>query len=198
VLGEHGIWYNLPACLWKSPFALADFQELSKIYPSLEDFFVERMQVNNASPIMLIHEVKRMTGVTPPQINEIRTCLIKIATILAKSTIDVGIANALASLMEGKSLPKKVGGSTSVLVGVIDSFAIPDHPRYAKAFANQNVLLDFQIHEVLSLHVIFQYMGLKHRYLSYMVQEVSTVDERCIKNDALSQQIQAKAYALYW
>jgi hypothetical protein len=188
----------LSACLWRSPFALAGFQDLSTIYADLENFFVKRLRVKKASSSMLINEVKRMATATPPRIDDIRTRLIEIGMMLAKSSIDDSISKALTDLKEVKFLPKKVSGSTPVLVGVADDFAIPDHQRYANAFADHSVLLDFKIHEVQSLHVIFRHMGLTHRYLSSMVKEVSTVGDSCNENETLSKQIQAKAYALYW
>ena len=84
------------------------------------------------------------------------------------------------------------------LVGIEDDFAIADHNLYSDAFASSHTLLDFEVHETQSLHSVFKYMGLTHRYLSSMVEEVSEIGENCVENEALSQQLQVKAYALFW
>lgn len=146
---------------------------------------------------MLINEVKRMAEATPPRIDEVRTRLTEIGMLLAKTTIDESVARALNSLEEVNFLPKVTGG-TSVLVGVADDFAIADHPRYADAFAEHNVLLDFRVHEVQGLHNVFRHMGLTHRYLSAMVTEASAVGNECEEIESLSAQLRGKAYALYW
>jgi plasmid maintenance system antidote protein VapI len=198
VLGKNGIWYTLSACLWKSPFMPAKFQDLSRIYPSLEELFVKQLQVKSASLSMLIDEVRRMTEEAAPRIDKIRTLLIEIGKILSSITIDDGIARALTDLKQAKFLPRKVSGGTAVLVKTTDDYAIPDHQRYANAFADHSLLLNFQRHEVLSLHVFFRSMGLTRRYISSLVQEGSTVGASCVKNESLSKQLQAKAYALYW
>jgi hypothetical protein len=198
VLGENGIWHTTATCLWQSPFTLTDFQDVSTIYNGLEDFFVRRLKVNKASPSMLINEVKRMAKETSPQAHIIRTRLVEIGMILARTPIEDSVSKSLESLKDAKFLPKKLDGGAAVLVGVADDFAISDHQRYGDAFADEDVLLDFGVHEVQSLHAIFQHMGMTHRYLSAAVREVSTVGDLLIEDEQLSQQLHDKAYALYW
>jgi hypothetical protein len=147
---------------------------------------------------MLINEVKRMAGEALPPIVQIRTRLIEIGMMLAKSSIDDNTLRALMSLREVDFLPKKVSGGTSVLVGVTDDFAILDHLRYGCALVGHDVLLDFGVDEVQILHVVFRHIGLTDRYLSSMVKEVSTVGENSNEDETLSSQLRAKAFALYW
>lgn len=198
MLGENGVWHPLSTCLWRSSFALAGFQDLSTIYGDLEDFFVRRLRVKKASPSMLINEVKRMAGESPPRIKDIRTRLIEIGMMLAKGTVDDSITRALASLKEVKFLPKQLSRGTAELVGVIDDFAISDHQRYRDALSGHDILLDFQVDEVQILHSMFRYLGVTHRYLSTTVEEVSTVGDDSNEDEPLSRQLQTKAYALYW
>lgn len=164
----------------------------------MEDLFVRRLKVRKATLSMLIAEVKRMAEAGQPHIENIKTRLIEIGTMLARSPLDASVSNALASLKEIKFLPKRSSDGTSILVGIEDDFAISDHERYRDAFGSSNALLDFQVHEVQALHKMFQQVGLTHRYLSFMVREVSTAGENCIEHEGFSQQLQNKAYALYW
>jgi hypothetical protein len=192
------IWYSLKECLWNAPFALTGYLDVAIAYPALETFFVKRLGVKKATTSMLIKEVERMCHAKPPPIEDIRQRLIEIGIILAKSSIDGSVASALTSLQETKFLPKKASDGICVLVGVTDDFAIPDHQRYADALASCDILLDFRVHEVQSLHVVFQFMALTHRYLSSAVKEASSILGSCIEDERLSHQLQAKAYALYW
>ncbi|KAH8704617.1 hypothetical protein GQ44DRAFT_819393 [Phaeosphaeriaceae sp. PMI808] len=197
VLGQNHTWHTLSSCLWKSPFPLDSFQDLSHLYNGLEDFFVKRLRVKKASPGMLINEVKRMAGEATPRVQEIRKRLVDIGMMLSKAPIDDGIEGALESLKEVKFLPKRVSEAQSVLVGIADDFAIPNHLRYAEAMAGQNVLLDFKVDEVQILHTVFQHMRLTHRYLSTTVKEVSAVGVDLHEDESLSKQLQDRAYALY-
>jgi hypothetical protein len=198
VLGDNYTWHELSTCLWRSSFALANFQDLSLIYGDLESFFVRRLRVKKASPSMLIKEVGRMAEERLPQIAELRTRLVDIGMMLTKIPVDDSIAQALTSLKEVKFLPKRVSAGASTLVAVTDDFAIADHERYCAAFAEHDVLLDFQLDEVSMLHPMFQRLGISHRYLSNVVEEISTVGEDSHVDEILSQQLVAKAYALYW
>jgi hypothetical protein len=197
-LGDNHTWHALSTCLWRSSFALANYQDLSSIYGELESFFVRRLGVRKASPGMLIKEVRRMAEERQPRIAEIRTRLVDIGMMLTKTPFDDSIAQALASLKEVKFMPKRASAGASTLVAVTDDFAIADHERYRAAFAEHNVLLDFQLDEVSMLHTMFQRLGISHRYLSNVVEEVSTVGEDSHVDKILSQQLVAKAYALYW
>jgi hypothetical protein len=184
--------------LWKTPFAISGIQDLSIIYPSLEDFFIKRMLVKKATPSMLILEIKRMASQELPQISDIRKRLIEVGTLLARSKMDDNVSKALDALKEIKFLPKKIDEDVSALVGLADDFAIPDHQQYSEASAGRSVLLDFKVAEVQILHVIFSYLGLTQRYLSALVSEESMIGDETLEDETLSIQLREKAYALLW
>ncbi|KAF1842835.1 uncharacterized protein K460DRAFT_367777 [Cucurbitaria berberidis CBS 394.84] len=197
ILGEDGSWHTRHTCLWRSPFPLTGFQDLSNIYPELEDFFVRHLRIKKASPGMLIDEVKRMANEAHPRISEIHRRLVEIGMLLAKTGVESSVARALDALKEVEFLPKKLADGTLILVDVEDDFAISDHPRYGNALSGHGVLLDFRVDEVQILHAVFQHLGLQSRYLSVMVQEVSRVGVDSSENESLSTELQSKAYALY-
>lgn len=198
VMGNSRDWHTLQSCLWRSPFSLANFVDLSTIYPNLESFFVTRLKVKNANPTMLLNEIWRMARESEPRIEEIRLRLIDVGKMVAKSGIDERVRRALERLKEIPFLPKKNADGNSVLVSVNDEFVILDHKRYGEAFAEYSVLLDFTLDQTQILDIVFDFLGLTQHYLSRVVGEVSTVGEDAVVNDMLSRQLQAKAYALYW
>jgi hypothetical protein len=199
VLGSNKLWYPLKECLWNTTTCtFSGYQDVAGVYPALETFFVEMLGVEKATPSMLIQEIGKMAQEEPPKIDDIRNSLVEIGTMLAKSKMDDEVKAALTEPQELKFLPKKTKDGPCVLVGVSDGFAIPDHQRYADAFLESGVLLDFAVHEVQCLHSVFEYMHLTDRYLSSAVTEVSSISGICTEDETLSQQLQVKAYALYW
>ncbi|OAL53028.1 hypothetical protein IQ07DRAFT_585016 [Pyrenochaeta sp. DS3sAY3a] len=197
VLGENDTWHTLETCLWQTAFQLSGHQDLSRIFPTLEAFFVRQLRVKRATPSLLIKEIKRMATETQPRIPEIRERLVGVGMLLSKTSIDAAVETALDELKEVAFLPKKQADGASILVKVTDDFAIPDHPRYATALAGKDALLDFEWDEVSILQVIFRYLRLTGRYLSAMAREVSTVGDDAVEDVGLSQQLNVKAYALF-
>ncbi|KAF2680362.1 hypothetical protein K458DRAFT_94472 [Lentithecium fluviatile CBS 122367] len=197
VLGADGQWHTLQTCLWNSPFSLSGYLDLSKVYPTLNTFFVNHLKVKNANPTMLIKELSRMATDGEPQVSEIRQRLIDVGGMIARGSIDGSLSDALEKLGEVKFLPKKTSDGELKLVGVDEDFAILDHERFGRAFAEHCILLDFALHEVQILDTIFQHMRLSYRYLSAAVKEVSTVGDAAVQNEDLEGKLQAKAYALY-
>lgn len=198
MLGENGNWHALRTCLWGSPFALAGFQDLATMYPNLETLFVRRLGVKKASPSMLINEVKRMAEESEPRVEDIRARLVEIGAMLTKIPISDSVSRALENLQTVAFLPKKQSGSPSMLVGVKADLVISDHARYGEAFAAEDILLDFQIHEAQIMHTMFRHLKLTHRYLSTGVKEVSVVGNGATEDEELSKQLRSKAYGLYW
>jgi hypothetical protein len=186
----------LDTCVWQSPFSLSDYQDLSITYPELESFFIKRLKVRKVTPSMLVEEITQMVAKSGPDIDKIRQRLVEVGLILAKGTIDKATEEALDELAAHEFLPLKLDDGTSVLVN--EGFAIPDHARYNEAFMEDEVLLNFTIDEVQILHVMFEYLDLQYRYVSNVVTEKSTVGDNPRSDDVLSQELQVKAYALYW
>ncbi|KAF1938515.1 hypothetical protein EJ02DRAFT_457780 [Clathrospora elynae] len=197
ILGTDNEWFSSKACLWKSPFSLSGYQELSILYPDLETFFTQRLKIKIVSPSMLIKEISQMTKNSEPDIENIRKRLIEVGMILAKGKIDSDVEDSLDELAQCKFLPQKFVDGSATLVDLDQDFAIPDHARFSDAFAEEDVLLDFTVEEVQIMDAMFQYMGLENRYLSANVREESSIRDDVNEDDLLSQYLQAKAYALY-
>ncbi|KAI8941154.1 hypothetical protein NX059_002391 [Plenodomus lindquistii] len=197
VVAENGARYKLSNCLWRSPFPLDGFCDVSVLYPDLENFFVKLLKVKKASPSMLIDEVARMAVKIPPNIADIHARVVEIGMMLARASFDAKVMQSFEALKEVAWLPLKQADGDVVLVKSIDDFAIADNQRYRDAFSASGILLDFTVAEVHILHGLFQRTGLTYRYLSAAVEQVSTVDCDALPEPVLSAGLQAKAYALF-
>ncbi|KAF1971993.1 hypothetical protein BU23DRAFT_469303 [Bimuria novae-zelandiae CBS 107.79] len=189
--------YALRNCLWRSPFPLSGFIEVSLVYPNLENFFVKRLGVEKANPAMLIEEIKKLAKGSSPQIENIRQRLLGISRLLLKSGINDAVAKALTGLAKVKFLPQITRDGGKVLVGKDDDFVINDHQRFGDAFESQYILLDFSVEEVHVLNTVFDYMGFGVRYLSRAVKEASAVGEDAVEDESLTSAFRSRAYALY-
>jgi hypothetical protein len=192
-----GKMYSLGKCLWTSPFPLAGYVELSRFYPDLMNFFVKQLGVQDANPVILIEEIKKMAEGHSPQVDIIQRRLVDIGRLF-KSGISSISSKALDSLGQVKFLPKILENGCKTLVGKDDDFAINDHPRFADAFKGQYILIDFSVEEVHVLSQLFGHWGLNDRYLSQAVRKESTVGDDAIEHEVFTNAFRSKAYALYW
>jgi hypothetical protein len=124
--------------------------------------------------------------------------LIEIGTMMARSGVDDKLSKALEGLKKVNFLPIKVLNNTPALAGIDDDFAIPDHPRFERAFQGHLVILDLSLDESQILDSLFRHLGLADRYLSNAVKETSVVGEGALESRVLTQELRAKAYALFW
>lgn len=197
-MGVNDVWHKLDTCVWQSPFRLSGKEDLSLVYPDLEDVFVKRFKVKKVKSHMLINEISKMVEKDAPDYTEVKERLLRIGMILAKSFLDQAAKDALEKLALMKFLPMRLSDGSAVLVDKLAVYAIADHARYANAWAGKGILLDFTVEEVQILNVMFNYLALGHRYLSTLVTERSAVGEEMQEDTGLSQQLQNEAYALYW
>lgn len=193
-----GKWCASSSCLWASPFSISEFEVIGTQYPDLERFFVKQLRVKSASVSMLVGQLTRLAKEQRPPVERMRQMLIEIGTTMARSGVDDKLSKALEGLQKVKFLPIKVLNSTPALAGIDDDFAIPDHPRFERAFQGHLVILDLSLDESQILDSLFRHLGLVDRYLSNAVKETSVVGEGALESRVLSQELRAKAYALFW
>ncbi|KAI4683813.1 uncharacterized protein J4E84_006652 [Alternaria hordeiaustralica] len=197
ILGTNNTWHTLETCVWHSRFLLSGYEDLSSIYPQLETFFVKHLKVKKVTPTMVIKEISKMVRNKSPDYDNIRKRLVDVSRMLTTTKLDKATKDALSDLAASKFLPKRLANGGTVLLSRHDAYAIRDHTRYGSAFEEHDILLDFSVEEVQIMNVMFTHTGIKRYYLSSLVVEKSTVEEDSEEDDALTQQLQVKAYALY-
>ncbi|KAI4933089.1 hypothetical protein J4E85_003492 [Alternaria conjuncta] len=197
ILGTNNTWHTLETCVWHSRFLLSGYEDLSSIYPQLETFFVKHLKVKKVTPTMVIKEISKMVRNKSPDYDSIRKRLVDVSRMLTTTKLDKATKDALSDLAASKFLPKRLANGGTVLLSRHDAYAIRDHTRYGSAFEEHDILLDFSVEEVQIMNVMFTHTGIKRYYLSSLVVEKSTVEEDSEEDDALTQQLQVKAYALY-
>lgn len=193
-----GRWHTLATCYWTSPSPLEGHIDLQTIYPALEDFFTKKLGVKKASLVALLREIKKTAEQRHPNIEALRSLLINTGRIIATVKIDADVRKALEDLHQVKFLPKRLRDDSVILVGTSEDFAVLDNVRYGKAFADHEILLDFDIYEIQIMHAMLRFLGLEQRCLSLGVIEQSSIVNEGSQNNNLSHILRNRAYALYW
>ena len=198
IFDKVGKWHTLATCYWTSPSPLEGHVDLQAIYPDLEDFFTKKLGVKKASPVALIREIKKTADQRHPKIEALRSLLINTGKIIGTGKIDDDARKALEDLHQVKFLPKRLRDGSVILVDTSEDFAVLDHVRYGKAFADHEILLDFDYYETQIIHAMLRSLGLEQRCLSLGVTEQSSVVHEGSQNHILSHILRNRAYALYW
>jgi hypothetical protein len=198
VFDKLGEWHTLATCYWTSPSPLKGHIDLQAIYPDLEDFFTKKLRVKKASPVALLREIKKTAEQRHPKIEALRSLLINTGRIITTGKIEADARKALEDLHQVKFLPKRLRDGSVILVYTSEEFAVLDCVRYGKAFADHEILLDFDIHETQILHAMLRSLGLEQRYLSVGVTEQSSVVNEGSPNHIMSRILRNRAYGLYW
>jgi hypothetical protein len=183
--------------VWESPCSLSDYVELSPLYPDLEDFFVDSLGIQSATPAMLTKSLIEVAQSDNYEPDEISKRLLTLGTVAQMESLDKEFSDSLDLLRGVDFLPMKTARE-HYLIGIDGIFAISDHHRFGREFADQDILLDFTPDDISILDPIFQYLNLANRYLTNAVTEVSKVGRDVEESASLSHHLQTKAYALYW
>lgn len=204
-------WHAPSTCLWSSGIAISEKVTIAGLYGDSEvissygdygdfkPFFVGRLGVQTADTAMIIDELIGRTKGRNPLTSDVAKCIIReIARMMGTEKIDMKLEASFKRMRQAKALPVRMGQNDSSLEDASAEFVIADHERYDEAFRPKAAFLDFTIDEVQLLHPLIKELGLRNRYLSQKVKEASVIDGDPNSNDALTKELQARAYAFYW
>ena len=155
--------------------------------------------VKTADSAMVIDELIRRTKERNLlTCDQAKSILREISRLMVTEKIDKRLETSLTHLSQTKFLPVRVGQNDPNLVDISTDFAIADHKRYDDALRPHAAFLDFTLEEIQELHPLIKGLGLRSRYLSQSVKETSVITGDLNSNDALTKELQARAYAFYW
>ncbi|KAK4452224.1 hypothetical protein QBC34DRAFT_457252 [Podospora aff. communis PSN243] len=156
VAGDRYFWCHLSHCLWSPGNSVQGRFNLAQVYDNnLEPFFVDRLQVTRLTVDLVYGELLIFGDrQTPIQ--------------------DGAISNTLAPgpLLEKNLLPIKHPDGKVLLLPPSAGFTIIDRAGTMAQFRGVVKTLDFTMDEVHALEPFLKWMGLEHRYLSRMVEEM--------------------------
>ncbi|CAK7200393.1 hypothetical protein SEUCBS139899_003088 [Sporothrix eucalyptigena] len=166
---DDGKWYSPETCLWASATKIRGMVTLNDIYPDLKTFFVDGLGVQTMTAKMVYDKL-----IGPElTVDETKQTIHTFNSLLENNA--VGRDMDPAAVFEKKVFPVRLPGGAVRLCQGNDHFALVDRQSLADQFSAQAKFLDFDLDEVRSLLPFIEWVGLKNKYLSQIVKEISGV-----------------------
>ncbi|PQE17368.1 ATPase-like ATP-binding domain protein [Rutstroemia sp. NJR-2017a BVV2] len=158
-------WIAPEQCTWGSIAHAGGKINIDAIYPSLQNFFVDFLDVEQFSLEEVINKLARLWR-TNPSINRIKMLIWGINS-------SSPAPEDLQCLRHGKVFPVRTVNGIVELFSWDDEFVVVDRQDLANAFEGQLNKLDFTLEEVHGLQWFIRGLDLHHRFLSHLVSEKS-------------------------
>lgn len=190
---QENSWYPPSRCVWaESNVKIPGKASIADVYPLLERFFIEVLSVSKPTVNMYVDSMKAEAKgkASAVRIKE---------TMRLICSLGVG-EHDLTSLAEAKVLPIKlangVGGFASASsTGEYVDFAIVENTIHRDAFEGKIIVLDLSLEEIRDTRPLLLAMGLKDRFSSKLVKEVTHVTGGC-RDHGMTKSLRTKSHAI--
>ncbi|CAH0052480.1 unnamed protein product [Clonostachys solani] len=186
-------WFKTSECLWLANGAIVGKPCLDEFYPDLEEFFHQFLEIPELDLKLYYQELVDMHD-TVPTAAAAKNMLVSLNAMLSSAPDPMRFKSQAEHF---HIFPAILPDGTSKVLRSRDHFLIGDRRHYAEALKDSLTILDFTLDEVTRLHIVFEWFGLKDRYLSQAVTEMTTVKEgQYEKLNSLARDLALKAPAL--
>ena len=186
-------WYPPSRCVWvESNVKIPGKASIADRYPVLETFFTEVLNVSKPTVNMYVDSMKAEAKG-------------KASAVRIKETMrlicNLGVGeHDFTSLAEAKVLPIKfangVGGFASASCkGEYEDFAIVENAIHRDAFESKIIVLDLSLEEIRDTRPLLLAMGLKDRFSSKLVREVTYVTGG-FRDHGMTKSLRTKSHAI--
>lgn len=184
-------WFPPSRCVWaKSHVNIAGKASIADVYPSLKTFFTSVLNV--AEPTVSMYREALQSGAqgnaSTAEIKEIMT-----------SICSLDFKGDISGLVYAKILPIKLANGRYSLASAsgweVTDFAIVETVAHRDAFESKIAALDFSIEDVRDLRPLLLAMGLKPRFSTQVVKEVTVAGESS-EDYEMTRNLQDKSHAL--
>lgn len=166
-LPEERIWVAPRSCLWTEAPRIGSHFGISTLYPELEAFFKNVLQVQVPTVATYIGQLRSIISGDSVDIPKIKATLHKIDPLCS-------VSDDLKDLLDIGFLPVKGQDGQLKILKATDTFFISDRIEYQSAFGGKVPILDFSLEETQRLYRLLSLLGLEDRFMSRAVK-VSTV-----------------------
>lgn len=166
-------WVRPSECIWSSATEIQDRTSLNTYYDDkLEDFFVDilgvpRLDVNMVYDELLRVHPSRTTG------KQVKDLIWQMNALLREGEEPNGTSEKLLRI---PVLPVRYANGDVKLCSSENEFAIIDRRPLEELFRGKVKFLDFNLGEVHKLEPFLSWAGLRGRFLSRLIREISVVE----------------------
>ena len=191
---QENAWVPPSRCIWaKSHVNIPGKASIAEVYPLLNTFFTNILKVAEPSIEMYIEALKFEVQGNASVVN-----IIDIMKSISSSNLEDA---DLSSLRTAKILPVKLADGTHSLVSPRDGsldFAVVETDAHWDAFKGKIAALDFSIEEVRDTRPLLLAIGLRPRFSTQLVREVTIAGDNFQQDHDMTRNLQDKDIALIW
>jgi hypothetical protein len=182
-------WFSPTSCMWTKSTRIAGKVAIALDFPSLEDFFVRELEVQEPDKSTCIKELETLCSVdSAPSIAQVKELLWEINSY-EPSTSDVEVLKPLTFL------PIREATGELRLHNIKDVFVLFDRQGHTETFQGKVASLDFDIEDIRLLRPLIDVLGLTSRYTSKLAEEESRAPD-AVQEPSLSMDLRSRAYAI--
>ncbi|RDH24776.1 hypothetical protein M747DRAFT_252824 [Aspergillus niger ATCC 13496] len=175
-------WYTTPECLWSTATSIPGRTALNDHYQDLKDFFVDCLGVQTLTLQMVVEKLRNQGRVGSSSVDEVKSTIWTLNSLLQTEQTDIVPPE---QVLDCAVFPVRFPQGGVQLQTSASAFAIADRKHLFSHFSFKAKLLDYEVDEVPRLEQFLQWTGLKGRYLSSCVKEITMVggdDARPLSN----------------
>jgi hypothetical protein len=161
-------WYASGECIWTS-FPIGDKMGISNIYPEMESFFVEKLQVEPPSVLGYISHIQHLCK-HKGSVAEV------IETLYQINNLEPTMSD-LKRLKDIKFLPIEGTEEEFSWESITSDFFIIDRDGWPMLFYGKVPTLQFRLSEVRELTPLLKSLGLEARFISICAVKETSVSE---------------------
>jgi len=176
--------------MWTKSTRIAGKVAIALDFPSLKDFFVRGLGVQEPDKSTCIMELETLCRVdSAPSIAQVKEFLWEINSY-EPSTSDMEVLKPLTFL------PIREATGELRLHNIKDIFVLFDRQGHTETFQGKVASLDFDIEDIRLLRPLIKVLGLASRYTSKLAEEKSCAPDAVLEPSS-SNDLRSRAYAIF-
>ena len=186
--GSEG-WISINKCRWTAPDCLRDIISLQPIFPALQDLFLNKLGVKNATGLDVAHELGRLSG-RVDQFQQIKVLLL-------------WLGSCIATPLWNPNIPKILGDKTILPVKMVETslrapddkdwFISKEEGKLERFFTGKVWLLDLSQDDISKLWPLLEKLVVHRRTLKDNFRERNDVFRVTNFHETLTEGLRKKA-----
>ncbi|KAL3264491.1 hypothetical protein ABHI18_000706 [Aspergillus niger] len=175
-------WYTTPECLWSTATSIPGRTALNDHYQDLKEFFVDLLGVQTLTLEMVVEKLRDQGRTGSSSVDEVKSTIWTLNSLLQSEQASIVPPD---QVLDSAVFPVRFPQGGVQLQTSASTFAIADRKHLLSHFSSKAKLLDFEVDEVPRLEPFLRWTGLKDRYLSSCIKEITMVggdDARPLSN----------------
>ncbi|EHA18945.1 hypothetical protein ASPNIDRAFT_187731 [Aspergillus niger ATCC 1015] len=175
-------WYTTPECLWSTATSIPGRTALNDHYQDLKEFFVDSLGVQTLTLQMVVEKLRDQGRAGSTSVDDVKSTIWTLNSLLQTEQTDIVPPE---QVLDCAVFPVRFPQGGVQLQTSASAFAIADRKHLLSHFSPKAKLFDFEVDEVPRLEPFLQWTGLKDRYLSSCIKEITMVggdDARPLSN----------------